>query len=248
MNIPYVIIKDIRVDNLSKDDILAKLPLVIKQRKQLHIITLNSLMFYETQRKKELKDLINSAEIVTPDGAGILWAARVLGYKLKERVTGYELFLRFLNWANDNKSSVFLLGARQKVLDKVVFLITRSYKNIRIAGKHHGYFDKKRENEIVEAIRKVRPDFLFVGMGFPQQEIFIYNFREEINVPIMIGIGGSFDVFAGRKPRCPKWIGNIGLEWLFRVFTDIKYLPRIFKLPLFVIEILWYRLFKAKVV
>jgi N-acetylglucosaminyldiphosphoundecaprenol N-acetyl-beta-D-mannosaminyltransferase len=163
-------------------------------------------------------------------------------------VTGYELFKWFLTYANDNKCSIFLLGGRSRTLDRMAAVISRAYRNIRIVGRHHGYFDSVREKEIAESIRKTRPDFLFVGMGAFRQETFIYNWREEINVPVMIGVGGSFDAFTGKAPRVPRWIARLGLEWFVRFIMDPRRIVRVWKLPLFVLEMVWYRIFQAKVV
>ena len=128
-------------------------------------------------------------------------------------------------------------------MDKLVIVIRKTWKNLRIVGRHHGFFDENREKEIVESIKKIRPDFLFVAMGAFRQEIFIYNHREDIDVPVMMGVGGSFDVIAGYKKRPARWIQAVGLEWLFRFLAEPRRLPQILKIPAFICEMIWYRLF-----
>ncbi len=241
-------LKKIKVNNTTCSEILESLPQLIKKRKSTHIITLNSNMFYEAQRNKDLLELVNTAEVVTPDGVGILWAGKLFGHTFKERVTGYDLFRSFLHYANEHKSSVFFLGGRSKMMDALCMRVKQTYKNLRIVGRHHGFYDEFRELQIVEAIRKTKPDFLFVGMGAFKQEIFIYNYRDQIKVPIMMGVGGSFDVVAGFQVLAPESIRKMGMEWLFRAVVDPKRMPALFKLPLFMIELIWYRIFKAKVV
>ncbi len=243
-----IYLKKLKVNNITYREVLDALPSIIKKRLPTHIITLNSMMFYNAQRKKEIRKLINTAEIVTPDGIGITWAGRLFGYKFKERVTGYDLFRKFLMYANDHKSTVFFLGGHAKMLDTLFVRIRQTYKNIRIVGRHHGFYDASREAQIVEAIRKTRPDFLFVGMGAFKQEIFIYNYREEMKVPVMIGVGGSFDVVTGKQILAPAFIRKAGLEWIFRVFTNPKRIKDYYKLIFFIFEMIWYRIFRAKVV
>lgn len=241
-------LKGIKVHNVTAQEILAALPSIIKKRKPTHIVTLNALMFYGSQRNKEMLRLVNTAELVTPDGVGILWAAKLFGHQVKQRVTGYDLFRHFLLYANEHGSSVFFLGGRSKMMDALCMRIRQTYKNIRIVGRHHGFYDEEREEQIVTAIRKTKPDFLFVGMGAFKQEVFIYNYRDEIKVPIMMGVGGSMDAVAGFQMLSPEWIRRIGLEWLFRALVNPRRIPQLFKLPLFMLELLWYRIFRAKVV
>jgi N-acetylglucosaminyldiphosphoundecaprenol N-acetyl-beta-D-mannosaminyltransferase len=236
-------IKGVRIDGLSSDEIVARLPVILKKRVRTHIVTLNAPMFYDCQRHKQIRNLVNSAELVTPDGAGILWAGRLFGHRFKERVAGFDLFKRFLQYANEHRATVFLLGGRSQMMDKLVPVIRRTWKNVRIVGRHHGFFDPAREKEIVESVRKIRPDFLFVAMGAFRQEIFIHNHREAVEVPVMMGVGGSFDVLAGYRPRAPRWLQAVGLEWLFRFLTEPRRLPQIAKIPLFMAELVWHRLF-----
>ena len=146
-------IKGVRIDGLSSDEIIGLLPVILKKRTRTHIVTLNAPMFYDCQRNTQLKNLVNSAELITPDGAGIVWAGRLFGHRLKERVAGFDLFKRFLQYANEHRSTVFLLGGRSQMMDKLVPVIRKTWKNVRIVGRHHGFFDPAREAEIVESIR-----------------------------------------------------------------------------------------------
>lgn len=235
-------LKGLRVDDVTVGEILEELSVLVKRRMPTHIVTLNAEMFWMAQRRRVWKDLVNSAELVTADGAGVVWAARVLGYRLRERVTGYGLFRWCLKWADENRGSVFFVGGRARVLDRLVAQVRRSYRHLRVVGAHHGYFGPEREAEIVESVRKTRPDFLFVGLGAFRQEVFIHDWREEMRVPVMVGVGGAFDAFTGAVPRPPGWVAEAGLEWLFRTVVEPRRLLRVWRLPLFALEVLWHRL------
>ena len=236
-------IKGVRIDDVSIDEIIGRLPVILKKKIGTHIVTLNAPMFYDCQRNRQMRNLVNTAELITPDGAGIMWAGRLFGHRLKERVTGFDLFKKFLKYADEHRSTVFLLGGRSQMIDKLMLVIRKKWKNVLIVGRHHGFFDPNREKEIVESIRKIKPDFLFVGIGAFRQEIFIYNHRETMKVPVMMGVGGSFDVLAGYKLRAPRWIQAVGFEWLFRFLTEPRRLPQVVKIPLFMAELIRYRFF-----
>lgn len=242
-----IYIKGIKIHNTTFEEILDNVPILLKKNKPFHIVTLNANMFYEAQRNEDYKYLINHADLVVPDGSGILLAAKLFGYKLQEKISGIDLFKRLLFWIDENKEKVFFLGSSNFVIGRMIKIVQRGYKHIRIVGRHHGFFDEKREKDIVEAIRKTRPNFLFIGMGAFKQEIFAHNNKKEMQVPIVMGVGGSFDVMAGKTILAPNWIRNIGLEWLFRLVLNPKRITKVVKLPLFLIELIWYRIFRAKV-
>lgn len=171
--------------------------------------------------RKVLED--ERVEIV-PDGIGVVKAARMLNYPVKERVTGVEICQNLLVIANELGKSIYLFGAKEEVLEALVNKIKKEYPNIIIAGHTNGYVEDKQNvfNEIVEK----RPDIILVALGIPQQEVLIYKNYDRFDKGIMIGVGGSFDVLSGTKNRAPEFFVNHNLEWLYRITKEPKRLKR----------------------
>ncbi|HXT10441.1 MAG TPA: WecB/TagA/CpsF family glycosyltransferase [Candidatus Angelobacter sp.] len=153
------------------------------------------------------------------DGQPLLPMARVLGVRIPERIDGIGLMGKLLKLANDRRYSVFLLGAKQPVLEKCVEKIRRDFPNARIAGYRNGYF-KDETAEVVRQIRESRADILFLGMGSPMKEHFADRYASELGVTVIQGVGGSFDVMADLVKRAPVWMQRTGFEWLFRVYQE----------------------------
>jgi N-acetylglucosaminyldiphosphoundecaprenol N-acetyl-beta-D-mannosaminyltransferase len=174
--------------------------------------------------------------LVTPDGAGILWATTTLNYPLAERVTGIDIIHNICRLAAKKGYSLYLLGSYPGVAVEAALNLTKKYPGIKIAGTHHGYFNyedhensencqdvkngnsdkNKEEEEIITEIRENRPDILLVGMGVPKQEKWISKNLDKLDVPVCMGVGGSFDVLSGRIPRAPLWMQKHGMEWIYR--------------------------------
>ena len=157
--------------------------------------------------------------------------ARVLGLPVTERVSGVDLMERICERAAERKYSVYLLGARPGVAGAAAQALEARCPGLRIVGAHHGYFTPEQEPEVVTAIAQAQPDILFVAFGAPKQEKWIRQHLAELQVPVAIGVGGSFDVFAGRVRRAPRWMQRAGLEWLHRVLREPSRLPRVWALP-----------------
>jgi len=163
-----------------------------------------------------LRASVLGSDLVLADGLPVVWASRILGEPLPERVAGIDLFVELLRLANDEGFSGYFLGAKQEVLDEMLRRIERDYPNFRCAGSRNGYFDDSESEQIAEAIRKANPDLLFVGISTPKKEYFLQQFGDSMGVPVCHGVGGSFDVLAGVTRRAPLLLQRLGLEWFFR--------------------------------
>ncbi|MDD3031707.1 MAG: WecB/TagA/CpsF family glycosyltransferase, partial [Atribacterota bacterium] len=179
---------------------------------------------------------------VTPDGSGLLWATATLENPLIERITGIDLINRICQSSVEKGYRLFLLGAKEDIINKAVVNLEKKYPGINIVGFHHGYFKQegytgnqyeKNEKDIIREIKEKKPDFLLVGLGVPKQEIWISKYKDLLNVPVCIGIGGSFDVLSGKIPRAPLWMQNHGMEWIYRLIKEPKRIKRVIALPYF---------------
>jgi N-acetylglucosaminyldiphosphoundecaprenol N-acetyl-beta-D-mannosaminyltransferase len=189
----------------------------------------------------EYQEIVRAADMVTADGRGVLWMARVLGLPVTERVSGVDLVERICARARDKGYSVYLLGAMPGVAEEAARALETRCPGLKVAGTRHGYFTPEEEPEIVRQIAAAKPDIIFVARGAPRQEKWIRRHMAELQVPVAIGVGGSLDVFAGRVPRAPQWMQRTGLEWLYRVLREPKRLPRMWALP----RLLWMTLWEA---
>lgn len=202
------------------------------------VITLNPEYLFRAQSEKHLLDIVRHASLVTPDGVGILWAARVHGYNLPERVTGIDLMLELSKRAAAEGWRVFLLGGKPGVAEDAASRLTVHFPGLSVAGTYHGYFTAEEETAVLGKINAAEPHILFVGLGAPKQEEWIYNHNRLLNVPVAVGVGGSFDVLSGRVKRAPAWMRRLGLEWLGRLIREPRRWRRMLVLPLFAFLVL----------
>jgi len=165
-------------------------------------------------------DIINSCDIVNPDGMPVLWSSKFLGKPLKERIAGIDLFYNLIDLSNKKGYKIFFLGAKQEVLEKMIKNIKEKFNNEIIAGYRNGYFEENEEERIVEMINDSGAEILFIGITSPKKELFIERNRDKLNVNFIMGVGGSFDVLAGHIKRAPIWVQKIGMEWLYRVYQE----------------------------
>lgn len=226
------------IDRLDKKGTIDKISEFMVKGKPTHIITLNAEIAYAAMENPDLRMLINQADLVTPDGIGIVWAARHLGFPVKERVTGIDMVYELCSMAIMKKWQVYLLGAAPQVAATAAKNLQLSYPNLDIVGVRDGYFKETEINTVIQEIKAVNPDILLVGLGAPKQEFFINEYKDELGVPVSVGVGGSFDVIAGVKQRAPEIMIKLNLEWLYRLITEPSRLKRQMVLPKFVFTIL----------
>lgn len=186
----------------------------------------------------EFHRLMREAALVTPDGAGLLWAGRYSGQPFPERVSGVDLVWRLTQLSHERGYRLFFLGAAPGVAERARENLLRQFPRAQIVGVHHGYFSAEQEPEVIAQIRAARPDVLLIAMGMPRQEKWAYRHRQALNTPVMIGVGGSFDVYAGVVKRAPRWLQQSGLEWLWRLIQDPRKIKKVRNLPRFVWRVL----------
>lgn len=202
------------------------------------VVTLNAEMLYRAQYDTSFRDLLNQADLVVPDGHGVVWAGRRLGCPFPERVTGIDLIYSLVSYAAREKWRIFLLGGVSGVAEAAALKLRQKYPGLHVAGTEHGYFS---ETEIVPVLRKIRatrPDLLLVALGSPRQEFFIWVHRRELGALVAIGVGGSLDVLAGRLRRAPVFFQRLHLEWLYRVLQEPSRWRRALVLPRFAWKVL----------
>ena len=166
-----------------------------------------------------LRDAVNGCDIINIDGMGVVWGARMLGIGVPERVAGVDLFFSLLSLASERGDSVFLLGAREDVVNEAVRRVQGDYPSLKISGWHHGYFWDD-EKAVVKQIADSGATMLFVAITSPKKEQFIQRWRGQLRVKFVMGVGGTFDIVAGKTKRAPLWMQRSGMEWLFRVIQE----------------------------
>ena len=213
----------IPLDNLSMVETLYRIDQAILAKKQIHHCVINAGKVVKMQSDKKLRDSVIASDIINADGMSIVWAARLIGLEIKERVAGIDLMDNLVELANKKNYNCFFLGAREKVVKKVVDHYSDKYSNQVIAGYRNGYFDTDEEKIIVDQIIKLRPNFLFVAMTSPKKEIFLNKYKTELkSINLIMGVGGSFDVISGEMKRAPFFMQKIGLEWFYRFVQEPK--------------------------
>ncbi|MCL1848258.1 MAG: WecB/TagA/CpsF family glycosyltransferase [Clostridiales bacterium] len=202
------------------------------------IVTANAEIMYHADQDPSLGMLLRTADLILPDGVGVVKAASILGSPLKERVAGTDLMVELAAWAEANGRSVYLLGAAKESVEGAAAALREKYPALRIAGYHDGYFKGEETEAILMEIEAARPDFLFIGMGFPAQDRFYVQHKGRLPVGVVMGVGGSFDALSGKVRRAPLWVRRLNLEWAFRFAQNPKRLGRIWALPGFVLAVL----------
>ena len=201
------------------------------------IFTPNSEIILYASNNEEFTAVLNSADMIIPDGIGVVYGAKILGSPIKERVAGYDLVCNLFPVMAKKGQSVYLLGAKPGVAETAAQNLVKKYPGLVIAGTHDGYF--KDDNEVIEDINRAKPDFLMVCLGFPKQENWIYKNRERINAKLAIGAGGCLDVFAGTVQRAPEFYCKHGIEWLYRLVKQPSRFVRMLALPKFGLKVLF---------
>ena len=207
----------------------------VKKKQPFRVVTANPEMIYAANHDKGLRDLINSADLVTADGIGVIWAADVLGTPLLERVTGIDLLQTLFPIAGERNWRVFFLGGQSGVAEKAAAHVQQEFPGI-IWQAENGFFSSEYEVEVREKIRLFKPDLLLVGLGAPRQDYWIAANSELASVAI--GVGGSFDALAGIVIRAPQWIRKLKIEWLYSLWQVPWSWRRQMVLPRFVLKVI----------
>lgn len=230
------------IDGLTLKEVGNHVGLALGGDKPFHIVTANPEILDEATRNPRLAGIIRQADRVTADGVGILLGARILGKKLPERVTGIELADHLFQVGAKEGWTFYFLGAAPGVAEKARDRMQKVYPGLKVVGCQHGYFRPDQEDRVVEKISQARPDIILVGLGSPRQDYFIQTTKDQWPGTVLIGVGGSFDVFSGQVQRAPEIFQTLKLEWLYRIVTDPKRWKRSLALPRFVGKVVWQRL------
>lgn len=231
-------ILNIFLDKVDYDDALDRVRDFLKAKETKIIVTPNAEIIMDAQKDSNYREIINSADMVLPDGIGVVLAAKILGNPLKTRTTGFDMMIKILQDANKNHNSIYLLGGKPGVADKAADKIKTKYPSVDIVGTSHGYFSELEEENIVKKINRASPDFLFVAMGAPKQEFFMAKHKKRLGCKVAMGVGGSLDVISGNVKRAPVFMQKAGLEWLYRLIKQPSRIKRIGALPKFLIKVL----------
>lgn len=234
------------VDGVTMKQAVAHARRYIAERRRAHIVTANPELVMQARQDPKVRAMLDHADLVVPDGIGVVAAASLLGTPVPERVPGVELMQALLAEAGKNEWKIYLLGGAPGVAQEAARRIVDRWPGVRIVGTRNGYFRADEEAAIVADICATAPDVLFVGMGAPRQELFIARWREaddgEWNVPLAVGIGGSIDVLAGKVRRAPAVWQKLGIEWLYRLLRQPSRLRRTMVLPKFAFLVLFHAL------
>ena len=210
-----------RIDNLSMEETLARIGEFIRSGQPHQHVVVNVDKLVKASRDARLRRIINDCALVSVDGMPVVWASRLLGRPLKERVAGVDLFEALMRRASDTGWRVFLLGAREEVVSQVAETYARRYPGLAVAGYRNGYWQGEAEEAAVaEQVRASRADLLFVAISSPKKEQFLGRWQEQMRIPFAMGVGGTFDVAIGRVRRAPAWMQRAGLEWFYRFLQE----------------------------
>lgn len=237
MNNKHVNILGINFISITMERFVDLIVKRIEEETKTFIVTANPEIVMYAQRDSNYKKLLKEANFVVPDGIGIVKAAKLLNLSLHERIPGFDLMMNLLKAANKHNKKVYMLGGQKEVLLGAEKSIRNRYPNVEIVGSHHGYFNWE-DPSVINDIIKTRPDLVFVALGFPKQEKWIHEHIDKVEKGIFIGVGGSFDVLAGKVKRAPFLWQKLNLEWLYRLIQQPSRWKRMLVLPQFALKII----------
>lgn len=202
------------------------------------IFTPNPEMVMEARKNEEFMEILNTSTMNVPDGIGIVYGSKFTSSPIKHRVAGYDLVQDVFDKMKDMGKTAYFFGGAPGIADRAKEAMEAKHKGLKVVGTANGYFDDKREKEIIAEINELKPDLLLVGIGFPKQEKWIYTHIRDLNIKTAVGVGGSFDVMSGNVKRAPKFFINHGLEWFYRLITQPSRFVRMMQLPLFMLVVI----------
>ncbi|WP_325064985.1 WecB/TagA/CpsF family glycosyltransferase [Paenilisteria weihenstephanensis] len=208
------------LDALTMKETVTRVDQIIRKGEPVQHVVINANKINLMQKDASLRAIVNSSPLINADGASILLAAKLLGLQVPERVAGIDLMDEVLKLANECRYRVFFFGATEEVVRQVVMASSKKYPNAQIVGHENGYFDATMSESIADDIRASQADIVFVAFSSPKKEFWIHEQLERMNVPFVMGVGGSFDVIAGKTKRAPKWMQKSGLEWFYRFIQE----------------------------
>lgn len=235
--IPTVPIFGIRVSKVDMKTTVSYLTDAVHNRVPHQVITANPIMVMAALENPSYMEIMKSAELVVPDGTGVVWAADYCKEPVAERVAGFDLLHELLRQGESYNWRVYLLGSTPEVIRETTSRLQTGYPGIVIAGYHDGYFGPEEDEQILAGILEAKPDLLFVARGADSQEPWIAKYKSRLQIPVMMGVGGSFDVISGKSRRAPKAFQKLRAEWLYRLIKEPTRYKRMLALPKFAVKV-----------
>jgi N-acetylglucosaminyldiphosphoundecaprenol N-acetyl-beta-D-mannosaminyltransferase len=214
------------VSNLTMQGTADRIEAMVGDGKVHQHVVINVDKIVKMESNQALRAAVLDCDLITVDGQPIIWASRILQSPIEERVTGIDLFDVLMARCAERGFRPYLLGARQEVVAKTVDVLKIRYPKLQLAGWRNGYWSPDEEHAVVQQVKNARPDVLCMAAGSPKQELFLSKWKKEMQVPFVMGVGGSFDVTAGVLKRAPRWMQDSGLEWLYRLAQEPRRLWR----------------------
>lgn len=236
--IPKVRIYGVPVSKMGMDQTVAYLAKAIEQRQPHQIITANPIMVMSALDDPAYMSMMQQAELIVPDGTGVVWAANYVGEPVAERVPGYDLLNELMKTGESKGWKVYLLGASNEVIQAAADKLRMNYPGIKLVGVRDGYFTDAQDAEVIQSIVDAAPDLLFVGRAAANQEPWIGKYKGQLGVPVMMGVGGSFDVLSGKLKRAPVVFQKLRLEWFYRLLQEPWRYKRMLLLPKFAMKVM----------
>lgn len=228
------------VHPLTMNESVAILEEKLQKKEQAFVVTANAEIIMMCQQDKEYNNIVSEqADLVLPDGAGAVWAGRYLCNEVPERVAGFDLYNQLLKLSADKGYKAYFFGGAPGVAEAAKNKAEELYPGVQIVGCRNGYFTEAEEEAIIKEINDAAPDMLFVALGAPKQEKWLVKYRNQLKPRVLMGIGGSFDVLAGKMERAPKWMQEASLEWAFRLYKQPSRFMRMLALPKFVLKVIF---------
>lgn len=210
----------LEIDALAMDEVLVRAARAVLEHRRFLVGVVNAAKIVNMRKDEMLRNSLLEADVLLADGQSVVWASHLLGHPLPERIAGIDLFERLLEFADRQNESVYFLGARTDVLDRLVDQVGARFPGLRIAGARDGYFTPEEAEGVALDIAASRADMLFLGITSPKKEIFLARFGNTLDVPILHGVGGSFDIMAGITRRAPRAWQLLGCEWAYRLLQE----------------------------
>ncbi|MEK3733175.1 MULTISPECIES: WecB/TagA/CpsF family glycosyltransferase [unclassified Paenibacillus] len=236
--IPTVSVFGVPFSKLDMKETVKYLTEAVQSGQPHQVITANPIMVMTALDRPEYKQMMKSAELIVPDGTGIVWAAGVGGDPLDGRVTGFDLLHELFKAGETYRWRFYLLGTTTEVIQEAAKRLQMQYPAAVICGYRDGFFGADEDVAVIEDIRAAQPDILFVARGADNQEPWIAQHKEALGVPVMMGVGGSFDIISGKLKRAPKVFQKLRLEWFYRLLREPSRYKRMLALPKFALKVL----------
>ena len=208
------------VNAMSMDETVEAVEEMVERRVPVQHVVINALKINLMRKDEKLRKIVNECPLINADGFSILLAARLLNVPVKERVTGCDLFMRLVENSSVRGYKIYLFGAREEVVEKVKEIFEEKYPSLQVVGYRNGYFTEEEEPQIVKNMAASGADIMFVAFSSPKKEYWIRQHLKDLNIPFVMGVGGSFDVIAGATKRAPLWMQKCGLEWFYRFMQE----------------------------